>query len=197
MKSEKLVNILQKSYSSSKQFTCRLVKPVICFYGSLEFRDRLILILITCFVLACIIIALGIDLIIVFLVLSFISTAFYITDKFVQGLEKQQKGKYREAIEYYDDVIEASRYIYPLLKILNLILHLNPKTSLIISTNMERITSASRDSQTHLSDMISEQEDFYIYKLAEYILRNTNIFADAYNNRGIAKENTKGAIAIS
>ena len=179
MKPEKLVNILKRFYSSSKQLACRLMKPVAYFYNSLEFRDRLIVILITCFVLACIIIFLGIDLIIVFLVLSLITIALFITNKFVQGLEKQQKRRHREAIRDYDDVIEAYRYIYPLLSILNLILRLNPKTNLSISTN--------KDNEAHPSGMISEKEYPYIYKLAEYMLRNTNIFTDAYNNRGSSK----------
>ena len=88
------------------------MNPVISFYSSLKLRTRLIAILITCFVLACIIIALGIDLIIVFLVLLLIATTFYITNKFVQGLEKQQKGSHREAIRDYDDVIEAYQYTF-------------------------------------------------------------------------------------
>ena len=57
--------------------------------------------------------------------------------------------------------------LYPFLPILNLILYLNPKTSLNISANMEPDTPASRESQTHPSGIFSEQEYPYIYKLAE------------------------------
>ena len=57
--------------------------------------------------------------------------------------------------------------LYPLLPVLNPILCLNPKTSLGISANMERDTPASRESQTHPSGVLSEQEYPYIYKLGE------------------------------
>ena len=180
MKFEKIINTLKNSYGSSKRLACRLVKPAICFYSSLEFRDRLIVILTACFVLTWIIIALGIDLIIVFLVLFLIATAFYIIHKFNKGSEKQREGDYQKAIKYYDNVIrihQNNRFILP---ILNLILGINPETGLKAPTEIPD----GRVSRTHKNSIMFVQEFPYAYELDEYILRNTNIFTATYYNKG-------------
>ena len=180
MKFEKIINILKNSYGSSKQLACRLVKPVICFYSSLEFRIHFIVIFIICSALAYMTTAFGlIDLIIVFLVLFLIATALYIIHKFNKGSEKQREGNYQKAIKYYDNVIrihQNNRFIFP---ILNLILGINPETGLKAPTKIPN----GRVSQTR-KNILSVQEFPYAYELDEYILRNTNIFTATYYNKG-------------